>query len=171
MTPNTNPHHATKAPCGRSIPKPTAEGRTSLDQWKSILASHLAEKGLKNSEQRIKIAEVLLKEPGHFRVQDVAKKVQQTFDEIGPATVYRAINLFRDAGLLKETLVGDGGETVYEVADGEHHDHIICLDCELIFEFHDETMEARQDRAAKEMGFSPERHRHVIYARCDRLSR
>ena len=153
-------------PCGRKLTPSHGAMPPSPEEWMDRLNAHLSSKGLKSSEQRSKIALAVQAWKGHFRVQDIAKTVQEAHAEIGPATVYRAINLFREAGLLKETLVGESGETVFEVSDGDHHDHIVCLDCDRIFEFHDEGIEALQDKVAMGMGFKPERHRHVVYAHC-----
>ncbi len=158
-------------PCGRQLPAEGLDQKTDAIAWERRLTAHLASKGLKNSEQRLKIARAVLGWLGHFRIQDIARKVQEEHAEIGPATVYRAVNLFMEAGLLRETLVGDGGETVFEVAVGGHHDHIVCLDCDHIFEFHDSAIEELQEKLSARLGFTPEKHRHVIYARCSYKSR
>lgn len=153
-------------PCGRKLIPSHDAPPPSPEEWLDRLNAHLVSRGLKSSEQRSKIALAVRDWKGHFRVQDIARRVQAEHAEIGPATVYRAINLFREAGLLKETLVGDSGETVFEVSDGDHHDHIVCLDCDRIFEFHEEAIETLQEKVAHRMGFEPERHRHVVYAHC-----
>jgi Fur family ferric uptake transcriptional regulator len=158
--------NAPSLPCGRPLHAEGEENKIDVSALEQKLVDHLASKGLKSSEQRSKIARVVLGWPGHFRIQEIAKKVQSDHAEIGPATVYRAVNLFVEAGLLRETLIRDGGESVYEVTDGGHHDHIVCLDCDRIFEFHDEAIEEQQDKLTARMGFAAEKHRHVIYARC-----
>jgi Fur family ferric uptake transcriptional regulator len=65
------------------------------------------------------------------------------------------------------------GQVFYELCEmesDEHHDHIVCMDCRRIFEFHDEGIEARQAQISKEMGFVAEKHTHVIYAKCQYLN-
>ena len=95
------------------------------------------------------------------------REVQRAYPGIGAATVYRSIKVLCDAKILRETLVDADGRVVYEVFDEDHHDHIVCLDCGAIFEFHDSLIESRQERVAGELAFAPVRHRHVIYARCE----
>ncbi len=152
-------------PCGRPIPQP-ATG----PEWQRKLKEHLVANGLKHSDQRTAIAEVVLGGiPGHFSTQDVVRIVQKRHPGIGAATVYRNIKTLVEAGLVKETLLDDQGRTVFELADGDgtHHDHIVCADCGAIFEFAEERIEALQEAVTTSMSFSPLHHRHVIYARCE----
>lgn len=135
------------------------------------LEAHLSKEGLKHSEQRLKIMRFVLMLPGHFRVQEVARQIQETSPGLGAATVYRNVKTLVDAGILRETLVDEEGQTVYELLDDEHHDHIVCLDCHRIFEFHDEKIEELQGEIAERMKFTEAQHRHVVYARCQYLKK
>lgn len=169
-------------PCGR--PKP-ALVRSKDEQthapslratWRTQLETHLKSAGLKHSDQRYQIAEAILdtaeKLGGrHFGIQDAVKQVQARHKGIGTATVYRNIKTLCDARILTETLMDAENRVVYEVYDGDHHDHIVCLDCGEIFEFESKPIETIQDKITREMGFSEESHRHVIYARCDYKAR
>jgi Fur family ferric uptake transcriptional regulator len=154
-------------PCGRAwCPKPEAPRVHQLEVWQNKLKSYLADKGLKYSEQRWKIAEIILSSGGHLDAQTLVDKVREQHPGIGPATVYRSLKVLQDAHILKESLTDPHGRTVFEVFDDEHHDHIVCVDCGGIFEFHSEKIEALQNSIAREMGFEPVRHRHVIYVNC-----
>lgn len=155
-------------PCGRA-PYPLKHTRHTPENWKRLLNEHIHRQGLKQSSQRLRIAEVLLKEPAHFTIQEVAPKVRAEVEGTGLATLYRTIALLVSAGLLRETLTGDSGQTFYEVEDNHHHDHVVCLDCGHIFEFHDEEIEKLQDRVSSRLGFTPLHHRHVLYANCKKL--
>ncbi len=159
---------ANPPPCGRSS-LPHKGTRKPPESWKKQLNEHISKQGLKQSSQRLKIAEVILKENSHFTIQEVAERVRASVEGTGLATLYRTIALLVSAGILRETLVGEAGQTFYEVEDSKHHDHVVCTDCGHIFEFHDEEIEKLQDRVASKMGFTPLHHRHVVYAKCKKL--
>lgn len=156
-------------PCGRPWPvKSEVRPTVKLKEWKDKLDAYLAEKKLKNSEQRWKVAEIILLNGGHIDAQTLVEHVKTQHPEIGAATVYRTINLLLDASILKESLIDSSGRSVYEVLldDHEHHDHIVCVDCGNIFEFHNDRIESLQNSIVGEMDFVPVRHRHVIYVNC-----
>src|SRR5690606_23766331 len=90
--------------------------------------------------------------------------------EVGKATLYRNLPILVESGVLCEGPTDPDGQTLYELAGEEHHDHIFCLDCRKIFEFHDEAIERRQDAVAESMKFHTKGHRHVVFASCDYLS-
>jgi Fur family ferric uptake transcriptional regulator len=155
-------------PCGRTPPveNPTDRPKPTLEEWEEKLHLFLVAKGLKHSEQRMKIARVILGHPSHFGVQELVKRVQEGHAEIGAATVYRTVNTLCEAGLLTETLSDQEGQSIYEVSDDSHHDHVVCTDCGEIFEFHDDAIEAQQKQVLRAFQFEEVRHRHVIYAQC-----
>jgi Fur family ferric uptake transcriptional regulator len=138
-----------------------------LEEWHQQLRTYLAGQNLKYSEQRWKIAELILSTGGHLDAQGVVDRVKKRHPDIGAATVYRNLKVLCDAQILKESLVDPQGRVIYELFDDDHHDHIICLDCGEIFEFHSEKMESLQNGVVREMSFTEVRHRHVVYAKCD----
>ncbi len=159
------------APCGRKKvqePAPTGE---SLDSWETILTVFLREKSLRLTDQRRKIASIALSHDSHFEIQELVREVRKSHPEISPATVYRNVKTLCEAGLLQETLESRSGVTLYERTESEHHDHIVCLDCGLIFEFHNAAIEKAQTKAIRAMGFFETRHQHVIYAKCDLIKK
>ncbi len=147
----------------RSTP---AESAKTTTDWKSLLDRYLKDKGLRATRPREQVASVAMSREIHFDIQTLIKEVRAIHPEISPATVYRSVSTLCEAGILTETLQSQGGVTLYESALEEHHDHIVCLDCGEIFEFHDASVEKAQKRAIESMGFEEIRHRHVVYARC-----
>jgi Fur family ferric uptake transcriptional regulator len=137
-----------------------------MEQWQAQLREFLTREGLKHSDQRWKIAELILQTGGHLDAQQIVERVKEKHPEIGAATVYRNLKVLCDASILKESLMDPQGRVVYELFDDHHHDHIICLDCGEIFEFHSDRIEDLQSSIARNMDFSEVRHRHVIFAKC-----
>ncbi len=137
-----------------------------------LLNEHLGKSALKHSQVREQVLSVIANYPGHFSVNDLCGKVAEAFPDIGKATVYRVIGLFIEAKILREGPSRVDGLALYELAEQEgadHHDHIVCLDCGSVFEFHDEQIETRQQATTELMGFTPQYHRHVIYAECVKI--
>ena len=161
-----------KLECGRPLQdQGTPSSDAKLERWKTRLREYLEANSLKFSEPRWKIAKLILSTPGHFSAQDIVKKVSGLYPDMGSATVYRNIKVLSDAKILRETLVDASGKVVYESFDEEHHDHIVCVDCGEIFEFHDEDIEQRQVALMKKRGFEEVSHRHVLYAHCSYLTK
>lgn len=155
-------------PCGRMAPaSERGGGERKLDRWHDQLRAYLEKAKLKYSDQRWKIARQILNSSGHFSAQEIVREVLKAYPGIGAATVYRNIKVLCDAQILRETLVDEGGRVVYESYDDAHHDHIVCLDCGEIFEFHDAKLEALQQKVAEGLQFTQVRHRHVLFAQCD----
>jgi Fur family ferric uptake transcriptional regulator len=86
---------------------------------------------------------------------------------VGEATVYRTIRLLCDAGILQETLHSSEGRPVFELAEQDHHDHIVCGDCGEVFEFQSDALERLQSQIAKRLQFGISAHRHVLVGRCE----
>jgi Fur family ferric uptake transcriptional regulator len=135
-------------------------------KWQKQLRDYLVAHDLKYTEQRWKIAELILSTGGHLDTQLLVERVHEVHAGIGAATVYRTIKVLCDAAILKESLTDIDGKVYYELYDQEHHDHIFCLNCNQIFEFHDQKIEALQEAVLEKMSFQEIRHRHVVYANC-----
>ena len=159
------------APCGRKKVQEPGHGDRDSQVWEEILSNFLREKGLRLTGQRQKIAGIALSKGSHFEIQELVRDVRGLHPEISPATVYRNVKTLCEAGLLQETLESRSGVTLYERSETEHHDHIVCLDCGNIFEFHNPAIEKAQNRAISALGFRESRHQHVIYARCEYLKK
>ena len=85
--------------------------------------------------------------------------------DVGLATVYRVLTQFEQAGILSRSHF-ESGKAVYELNEGQHHDHLVCLDCGIVEEFYDAEIEKRQHAVAKLKGFSHADHALSLYANC-----
>ncbi len=122
--------------------------------------------GLKVTLPRVKILALLEQsEQGHVSAEDVYKLLLDAGEEIGLATIYRVLTQFESAGLVTRHHF-EGGQSVFELDRGEHHDHIVCIKCGRVEEFFDQTIEDRQQEIAKEKGFTVEAHALTIYGYC-----
>jgi len=124
--------------------------------------------GLKSTLPRLKILSLF--ESGqerHMSAEEVYKLLLSTGDEVGLATVYRVLTQFEQARLLIRHNF-EGGKSVYELNQGKHHDHIVCLQCGHVEEFYDASIESRQKKIATELGFEIHDHSLSIYADCTR---
>ncbi len=126
----------------------------------------LREVGLKVTAPRMKVLRVLEEaNPHHMSAEDVYKKLMGQGEDVGLATVYRVLTQFENAGLVRRHNF-EGGHSIYELNQGEHHDHLVCVKCNAVAEFYDETIEKRQKTIAENMGFAMSDHDHTIYGVC-----
>lgn len=156
-------------PCGRPAPVQVNQSIDADKLWLNAvtqLNAYCAEKKLNRSEAREKILETIIREARHFTALDLLERLQQRYPEIGKATMYRNLPVLVASGILEEGPHDPNGQVLYEIAGSDHHDHIVCLDCRRIFEFHDKTIEKRQDQVTEDLNFRPVKHRHVIFASC-----
>jgi Fur family ferric uptake transcriptional regulator len=123
--------------------------------------------GLKATLPRLKILELFEKsDERHLSAEDVYKVLLNAGDDVGLATVYRVLTQFEDAGLLVRHHF-ESGKAVFELNEGGHHDHIVCVKCGRVEEFYDEEIERRQKEAAESRGFKMQDHTLMIYGICD----
>lgn len=126
----------------------------------------LKEIGLKATMPRLKVLSLFeSSESRHLSAEDVYKRLMQDGMEIGLATVYRVLTQFEQAGLLVRHRF-ESGKAVFELNEGEHHDHLVCLQCGHVEEFYDAEIEKRQTRVAKDRGFAIHDHSLQLYADC-----
>jgi Fur family ferric uptake transcriptional regulator len=131
-------------------------------------AEELKSSGLKATLPRLKILEVFQRsEQRHMSAEDIYKILLGEGSEIGLATVYRVLMQFEQAGILARNHF-EGGKSVFELNEGQHHDHLVCLDCARVVEFYDPQIEARQRAIAAERGFALQEHNLALYAHCIR---
>lgn len=125
----------------------------------------LREAGLKVTLPRLRILELLENaKPRHMTADDIYRLLLDAGEEIGLATVYRVLTQFESAGLvLKHNF--EGGQAVYELDRGEHHDHMVDVDTGKVIEFHNEKIERLQHEIAAEHGYLIEDHVLVLYVR------
>lgn len=130
----------------------------------------LKKAGLKVTLPRMKILSIL--EAGtlrHQTAEDVYRTLLDQNEEIGLATVYRVLTQFEAADLVTRHHF-EGGQAVFELNQGEHHDHLVCVSCGKVVEFIDEVIEQHQTQIAKDNHFEITEHSLIIYGRCQSCS-
>ncbi|MFI4940797.1 MAG: ferric iron uptake transcriptional regulator [Burkholderiales bacterium] len=128
--------------------------------------SNLKASGLKATLPRLKILEIFQNSTvRHLSAEDVYKILLAENIDVGLATVYRVLTQFEQAGLLHRNHF-ETGKAVFELNEGSHHDHLVCLDCGRVEEFFDEAIEQRQHKIAHERGFAIADHSLALYAHC-----
>jgi Fur family transcriptional regulator, ferric uptake regulator len=126
----------------------------------------LKSSGLKATQPRIKILEIFQRaQRRHMTAEDVYKALLGEGAEIGLATVYRVLMQFEQAGLLSRSNF-ESGKAVFELNEGQHHDHLVCLTCSRVEEFFDAQIEQRQREVALARGFELQEHTLALYANC-----
>jgi Fur family transcriptional regulator, ferric uptake regulator len=131
---------------------------TNIDELKNT--------GLKATLPRLKILDVFQKgAQRHMTAEDVFRVLLEERSDIGLATVYRVLTQFEQAGILSRSHF-ESGKAVYELNEGTHHDHLVCLDCGKVEEFYDPEIEKRQTLVAKGKGFEIAEHALSLYAHC-----
>ncbi len=122
--------------------------------------------GLKVTSPRVKILEILeAAENHHMSAEDVYRVLLESQQDIGLATVYRVLTQFEAAGLVTRHHF-EGGHSIFEINQGEHHDHLVCIQCGHIEEFVDDIIEKRQEEIAQKAGFRITDHCLYIYGVC-----
>lgn len=125
----------------------------------------LRQAGLKVTLPRLKILEILRDNTDrHMSAEDIYKALIDTGEDIGLATVYRVLTQFESAGLVARNQF-EGGSSVFELDDGKHHDHMVCVDTGDVVEFYDERIEALQEEIAERHGYDLQDHSLVLYVR------
>ncbi len=132
--------------------------------------NELKSMGLKATLPRLKILEVFqVRRQRHMSAEDVYRELLAEQHDIGLATVYRVLTQFEQAGILKRSNF-ESGKAVYELDEGQHHDHLVCLQCGRVEEFFDPEIERRQQAVAEERGFRLQDHALALYANCTKTA-
>jgi Fur family transcriptional regulator, ferric uptake regulator len=131
-------------------------------------AEELKNSGLKATLPRIKILDVFQQaNQRHMTAEDVYKVLLGEGSDIGLATVYRVLMQFEQAGILSRNHF-EAGKAVFELNEGKHHDHLVCVVCGKVEEFYDAEIEARQQAIAKERGYTLQDHALSLYVVCSK---
>lgn len=129
-------------------------------------AEDIKNTGLKATTPRIKVLEVFQTSgQRHLSAEDVYRVLMKEGEDVGLATIYRVLGQFEQAGLVSRNHF-ESGKAVYELNQGEHHDHLVCLDCGRVEEFLDVEIESRQRAVAQTRGFELAEHALSLYAHC-----
>ena len=131
-------------------------------------ADDLKNSGLKATLPRLKILEIFQRSAQrHMSAEDVFKALLAERSDVGLATVYRVLMQFEQAGLLLRSNF-ESGKSVFELNQGQHHDHLVCMTCGRVEEFNDPQIERRQHAVAADRGFDLQDHALALYAVCTR---
>lgn len=141
--------------------------KSKTAQWaESILKEH----GLKVTLPRVKVLQIFEEQKTrHLSAEALYQVLLKAEREVSMATLYRVLSQFEAVGLINK-LNFESGHSVYELCDGEHHDHLICTQCEQATEFIDEVIEARQKEIAKKFNFKMTGHSLYINGICSKCS-
>lgn len=132
--------------------------------------NELKSAGLKATFPRLKILDIFRRaDPRHQSAEDVYRTLVAEDVDIGLATVYRVLTQFEQAGILTRSQF-DGTRAVFELNDGDHHDHLICTSCGKVVEFYEAAIEQRQHEIAREHGFVLESHTMMLYGICPKCA-
>ncbi len=140
------------------------------DSVRDQIRGFLASKGLRKTVQRDAIIEAAFSTDKHYSADELIAMSRSVEKSVSRATVYRTLAILVESGLLRELELGKGRK-VYDpnFLDHPHHNHLICLDCQIILEFEDINMELLENCMAKRMGFTPANKQVRIEAHCDEL--
>ena len=128
--------------------------------------NELRKAGLKVTLPRVKILQMLDNaEHRHMSAEDVYKALMEAGEDVGLATVYRVLTQFEQASILTRSNF-ESGKAVYELNEGQHHDHFICTSCGKVEEFYDAEIEKRQQLVAKSKGWVVQDHSMALYGQC-----
>ena len=124
--------------------------------------------GLKATAPRLKILNLFeTSTVRHLAAEDVYRMLLNEGLDVGLATVYRVLTQFEQAGLLVRHHF-ESGKAVFELNEGKHHDHLVCMQCGRVEEFYDAEIEKRQNDVATAKGFTIADHALSLYAHCNR---
>lgn len=127
--------------------------------------------GLKATLPRLKILEIFQSgTQRHMTAEDVFRVLLSDHSDVGLATVYRVLTQFEQAGILSRSHF-ESGRAVYELNEGQHHDHLVCTSCGKVEEFFDAEIERRQASVAKDMGWTVQDHAMSLYGLCGDCAR
>ncbi len=128
--------------------------------------SQLKKAGLKVTHPRVKILQILKNcDKRHMSAENVYKQLITNDEVIGLATVYRVLTQFEEAAIVSRHNF-EGGHSVFELESGSHHDHLVCISCGKVVEFHDNLIEERQAKLAEDKGFELTDHSLNLYGKC-----
>lgn len=129
-------------------------------------SQQLKKVGLKITLPRLKVLQILKQSNDHhLSAEDIYKFMLDSGEDIGLATIYRVLTQFEAVGLLKRHYF-EGGYSVFELSQGDHHDHMVCINCGKVEEFLDEIIELRQKNIAESAHFRMTDHALTIYGYC-----
>ncbi len=132
----------------------------------ATLMEYITKKGLRMTRQRQLIAKVLLTAEGHLTIDELHQLIRKHDEGVGYATIYRTVKLLTECGLVNSAQFGDGATRFESTINRDHHDHLICTNCQKIIEFENEEIEELQHQVCEEHQFTMVHHKMEIYGLC-----
>ena len=148
-------------------PPPKIDGLALLE----VFRRYLRDRTLPVTQQREAVAETVFLSGGHLSVGDIERALRRRSVDVGKATIYRTLDLLREAGLVQEHDFGEGRKRYEPQAAQSHHEHLICTGCGRVVEFSSERLERMKSLIADEYGFRYHHHRLEIYGVCQECQR
>jgi Fur family transcriptional regulator, ferric uptake regulator len=142
-------------------------GKISYQDMLARLEQVVIQNNLKRSKQREDILFVMYETHGHLSPEEILNLARELSPGLGIATVYRTLGLLEKEGLLDSIAFGGDGSKKYELNCGEHHDHLICVECKKIVEFYDDNIEKTQEEIAISHHFLLKNHSMKLYGICE----
>jgi Fur family ferric uptake transcriptional regulator len=137
-----------------------------VDELMGQFHEYLSKKQLKSTRQRDVIARQFFATDKHLSIEELLVLAREQNPRIGYATVYRTLKLLTECGLAAQRRFCEG-QAIYETAgDTDHHDHLICIECDHVIEFTIDVIEKLQDQVARSFGFDLVRHKLELYGMC-----
>jgi Fur family transcriptional regulator, ferric uptake regulator len=138
----------------------------SLSREMGAFEAALRERGLSPTYQRRAIAEAAFSTHAHFSADELLQLARRREPRVGRVTVYRTLEVLTEAGLVEERRFRKDRALYEHVVGHGHHDHMVCVACGKILEFHSPRIEAEQAKAARRLGFQVLHHSHTLFGRC-----
>jgi Fur family ferric uptake transcriptional regulator len=142
-------------------------GKATADDALQAFEEFLRGKRLKMTAQRRHMVRAALEQPGHFTAEDLHGQLGRGSEGVSMATVYRALRLLEESGIVEGHDFADGQRRYEPKIERDHHDHMVCLDCRAVVEFQNERIERLQDDVARAHGFEIREHNLTLFVSCD----
>ena len=137
---------------------------------KAVFLRFLKSRGLKVTRQREAVVNEIFSDSGHFEAEELVHRLRGNRTRVSRATIYRTLELLRECQLVEKLDLGQSGSFYEYVNPGEHHDHLICLQCDSVIEFHNEKLERTQAEICRNFGFQETHHSLRIFGLCSKCS-
>lgn len=141
------------------------------EQELAVVERFMRGRGMRLTSQRKLIVQAAFATHEHFSADELLAMCVERDDKVSRATVYRTLSVLEEGGFVESLDTGDGGRKFEHVLGHKHHDHMVCTGCGKILEFHDEVIEARQEKVAAAAGFVIESHNLRLLGRCSDCQR
>jgi len=143
-----------------------SEGQQSVEELVSEFSDRVRARGSRLTNQRVKIAKMFYENDEHVSIDELYARVRDAHPEIGYATVYRTLKLMVDCEMATAHQFDSGRLRFERYHEDEHHDHLICTECNGITEFEDDRIEELQEEVARKLGFQLTSHKMELYGIC-----